>query len=107
MFISHHEYNNIKIIVDRNHLSILGNTEELLKLKPLDKKFESFGFTTRTINGHDFDQLRSSFYTMEPQVIIADTIKGNGVSYMEGKWEYHTIIPSERKLIETGLKELS
>jgi transketolase len=109
MFIAHHQINNLRIIVDRNGLGILGATEELLKLDPLDAKFKSFGFDVKTIDGHNFDELRNVFAqkVKKPEVIIANTIKGKGVSYMEGLWQYHTIIPKEKELLKTGLEELS
>lgn len=109
MFIAHHNISNLHIIVDRNGLGILGATEELLKLEPLDKKFESFGFCVKTVDGHNYDELRAAFSrkSSKPEVIIANTIKGKGVSYMEGVWQYHTIIPKEKDLIHTGLEELS
>ena len=101
--------NNIKLIVDRNQLGILGNTEELLKLNPLEDKFKSFGFDVVSVDGHDFDKMRTVFAQTnnKPQVIIANTIKGKGVSYMEGVWQYHTIIPKKDEDIKTGLEELS
>lgn len=110
MFIAHHKMNNLHIVVDRNGLGILGKTEELLKLEPLEDKFKSFGFEVHSVDGHDFEALRRAFSVNsndKPQVVIANTIKGKGVSYMEGVWEYHTIIPKEKNLIETGLEELS
>jgi transketolase len=109
MFISHHKLTNIKLIVDRNQLGILGATEELLKLEPLADKFKSFGFDTYTIDGHNYDELRVHLNKKgnTPVAIIADTIKGKGVSYMEGKYEYHTIIPKNEQDINTGLNELS
>lgn len=109
MFISHYKMANIKLIVDRNRLCILGNTENIVKLNPLGDKFKAFGFTVREVDGHDYDQLRDVFSYMSntPEVIIANTIKGKGVSYMEDKWEYHTIIPKDKELIRKGLEELS
>jgi len=109
MFISHHNLNNIKLIIDRNQLGILGATEELLKLEPLSNKFEAFGFDTLVVDGHNFSELRGAFNknSEKPIAIIANTIKGKGVSYMEGKYEYHTIIPKDEKSINIGLKELS
>lgn len=110
MFISHYNLSNMKIIVDRNNLCILGSTEEIIKLEPLKKKFEAFGFSCKSINGHDFTQLRRSlsprFSNNKPEIIIANTTKGKGVSYMEGKWRYHTIIPKEDDLIQRGMEEL-
>ena len=109
MFIAHHNLTNIKLIVDRNQLGILGATEELLKLEPLVDKFKSFGFETLNIDGHDYDELRESLnkQSNKPVAIIANTIKGKGVSYMEGKYEYHTIIPKNEQDINIGLTELS
>jgi len=109
IFISHHNLTNIKLIIDRNQLGILGATEELLKLEPLADKFTSFGFNTYSLDGHSFDELREGLNRKEdkPVAIIANTIKGKGVSYMEGKYEYHTIIPKDEKSINIGLNELS
>ena len=109
MFISHHQLTNITIIVDRNKFGILGNTENALKLEPLVNKFEAFGFETYKINGHSYSDLRSTFALESklPKAIIANTIKGKGISYMEDKFEYHTIIPSSKEDIELGIKELS
>jgi|TARA_R110000796_G_scaffold149895_2_gene266706 transketolase len=107
IFISHHNLTNLKIIVDRNGLGTIGETEKMLKLEPLEDKFKSFVGDVKTINGHDFDALRDIFSNDIPQAIIADTIKGKGVSYMEGKWKYHVVIPSSEEDIKTGLEELS
>lgn len=109
IFIAHHRMSNLHIIVDRNMLGILGNTEELLQLDPLCAKFESFGFNCKEIDGHDFSHLRRALSgaVNAPSVIIANTIKGSGVSYMEGKWEYHTIIPKDPDLIKIAEMELS
>lgn len=109
LFIAHHNLTNLYAIVDRNQLGILGKTEDLLRLEPLMEKIESFGLHCEEIDGHNFDDLRNvlSKEPEKPTVIIANTIKGKGVSYMEGKWEYHTIIPKEKHLIDQGLAELS
>jgi len=109
IFIAHHNLNNMHLIIDRNKMGILGKTEELLKLEPLEEKFKSFGFHTSVIDGHNFDELRAELKGKydKPNVIIANTIKGKGVSYMEDVWQYHTIIPKEKDLLDTGIKELS
>lgn len=108
-FISHHNLNNMTLIVDRNKFSILGDTEKLLRLEPLEEKFKSFGFNVNEIDGHDFTQLKLAFSVISftPHIVIANTVKGKGVSYMEGKWEYHTIIPKDKELIRLGKEELS
>ena len=109
MFISHHNLNNMRLIVDRNELGILGKTEELLKIEPLEDKFKSFGFDVNVVDGHNFDEMRDVFSksNKNPEVTIANTVKGKGVSYMEGVWRYHTIIPKQQDDIKTGLEELS
>ena len=108
LFISHHNLSNLGIIVDRNGLGILGHTEDLVRLEPLALKFEAFGFETIECDGHDFAQMRSALtLNGRPRVVIAKTVKGKGVSFMEGKAEYHTIIPQEAELISVGRKELS
>jgi len=109
MFITHHNLTNVTLIVDRNQLGILGATEELLKLEPLADKFRAFGYDTQVCSGHDFNQIQVAFkyVATKPKAIIFNTIKGKGVSYMEGKYEYHTIIPKSEQDINTGLNELS
>ena len=109
IFISHHNINNLNIIVDRNAMGILGKTEELLKLEPLADKFKSFGFEVCTVDGHSFKELRDVFSKKcdRPRVVIANTIKGKGISYMEDAWRYHTIIPKEKELIKIAIEELS
>jgi len=109
MFIAHHNLRNMHFIVDRNEMGILGKTEDLLRLEPLAAKFESFGFNVREIDGHNFDELRDAFGNAngsKPQIIIAKTVKGKGVSYMEGDWRYHTIIPSSKEQLEIGRGDL-
>jgi len=109
IFTAHHNINNLNIIVDRNWMGILGKTEDLLKLEPLEEKFKSFGFETCTVDGHNFEELREVFSKKcdKPRVIIADTVKGKGVSYMEDVWQYHTIIPKEEELLKKAMEELS
>ncbi len=109
IFAAHYNLKNLRLIVDRNGMGILGKTEELLKLDPLEEKFASFGFDVRTVNGHNFDEMREVFSKKpeKPQVVIAKTIKGKGVSYMEDVWQYHTIIPKEDDLLKIGREELS
>ena len=79
----------------------------MLKLEPLVDKFRSFIDDVAEIDGHSYDSLRGVFSSQSPQIVIAKTIKGKGVSYMEGKWQYHTIIPKSDEDITTGLNELS
>jgi transketolase len=109
MFINQHNLKNIILIVDRNSFGILGNTEDMIKLEPIEDKFQAFGIKTERVDGHDLSALRNCFSSSyeRPQAIIADTVKGKGISFMENKYEYHTIIPSNPEQILTGLRELS
>jgi transketolase len=82
-------------IVDRNHLSIDGNTESIMRLEPLAARFENFGWRVYSVDGHDPDALLDVFDGLEtadvgrPQLVIADTVKGRGVSRMEGDIQWH------------------
>jgi transketolase len=82
-------------IIDRNHLSIDGDTESIMRLEPLDARFESFGWRVHRIDGHDFDAILDVFDLLDtdpvapPQLIIADTVKGRGVRRMEGDTNWH------------------
>ncbi len=82
-------------IVDRNHLSIDGNTESIMALEPLAERFKSFGWKVYRVDGHDLDALLDVFNMLDssavaqPQVVIADTVKGRGVRRMEGDIQWH------------------
>ena len=82
LFIAHHCLKNVVWFIDRNYIQGFGRTEDTLKLDPLDKKLESFGFEVVTTDGHDFDSLKSSyaqFLTIKPLAIICNTIKGRNL----------------------------
>lgn len=101
---------NVIVIIDRNKIQLSGNTENLMPLEPLAQKFESFGWHTQTINGHDFNEIFKSIETAKtkldkPSVIIANTIPGSGVSFMENKWEWHGK-PLSKEESEKAIKEL-
>jgi transketolase len=82
-------------IVDRNHLSIDGNTESIMGVEPLAARFESFGWEVYGVDGHDLDAILDVFDAIDardvgpPQVVIADTVKGRGVQRMEGDTQWH------------------
>jgi len=89
---SHHKLDNIVAIVDRNYIQALDRTENVLSLGNLGNKFAAFGWETTSINGHLFDELSYAFskkVVEKPHVIIANTIKGKGISYMENNPEWH------------------
>src|SRR5579859_1284825 len=82
-------------IVDRNHLSIDGNTESIMRLEPLAARFETFGWAVHQIDGHDLDAILDVFSALDtdgvgpPQLVIADTVKGRGVRRMEFDPQWH------------------
>ena len=103
MFAAHHNLKNLIVIVDCNELCILGKTEELLSLGDLKSKWVSFGWEVACVNGHSFEELLRAFSKVDskskkPLVIIANTIKGSGISFMEGKAEWHNKIPGPVEL---------
>ncbi len=105
---SHYKLDNIIAIIDNNKLQTLGKTEDILSLKDIQKKFEAFGWHTSKINGHSFKEIIQALNETKknkPRMIIADTIKGKGVSFMEGVSKWHTTIPTEEELNQ-AYKEL-
>ena len=83
-----YKLDNLCVIVDVNGLQIDGATKDVMPLEPLDQKFAAFGFHVITINGHDFDQILSAYQEAaatkgQPTVILAKTVKGKGISFME------------------------
>ncbi len=94
LFASHHRLNNLIAIIDRNGYCVHDTTENIVRLEPFEDKWQSFAWNTRRLNGHDFPSLREALRhaceeSSGPTVLIADTIKGKGVSFMENKAEWH------------------
>ena len=91
---SHHKLDNLLVFVDRNHLQISGPTVDVMSYEPLDKRWQAFGWSVREIDGHDMEQIFENatdipFEKDKPSVIIADTVKSKGLSFLENKVEYH------------------
>ncbi len=97
MFASHHNLSQLTVVIDRNMLQSMKSTEETLSLEPLADKFNSFGWFVININGHNHKELYSAmqYRGEKPVVVIANTIKGKGVSYMENKVEWHYRTPKD------------
>ncbi|MBC7783452.1 MAG: transketolase [Burkholderiales bacterium] len=99
MSASHYKLDNLIAIVDHNTLQITGRTRDVCSNEPLDEKFKAFGWDVHTVNGHDFGQLTAalipSTHTGKPRVVIANTIKGQGVSFMQDVAKWHHGVPSE------------
>ena len=95
LFSSHHKLNNLVIIIDYNKLQSIDSVKNTLNLEPLKQKFQSFGCKVVSVDGHNFKQLEKvlSSSSTKPLVIIANTIKGKGVSFMENSvlWHYKSL----------------
>jgi len=93
MFASHHKLDNLVGIVDRNMIQIDGFTEDILALEPYRAKWEAFGWHVIEIDGHDFEQIRSALKKMpvsnKPTLVLANTVKGKGISFMENNPAWH------------------
>ena len=109
MFAGHKGLDNLTVIVDCNGLQIDGTTAEVGGVEPLDTKFESFGFETAIIDGHNFDEIEAALAQAKasdkPFAIIMKTVKGKGVSYMENQVGWHGKAPNAEQLSQ-ALKEL-
>jgi transketolase len=101
LFASFHKLDNLFIIIDYNKIQSLDYTKNILKIEPLKKKLSSFGCNVKNINGHNFDQIYNSLIKItknKPTVLIANTIKGKGVKYMENKILWHYKFPDQEQM---------
>lgn len=108
-FAGHHKINNLILILDNNNLQIMGHGTDILNSLPFKDKLSSFGWDVKEVNGHNIAELSKALQTqhsIKPLAIIADTIKGKGVSFMENKVEWHGKCPSEEEY-KLALSELS
>ncbi|MCX7835362.1 MAG: transketolase [bacterium] len=110
MFAGHYQLNNLCAIVDRNRKQIDGDTEEVMALEPLVEKWQSFRWHVITIDGHNISEINNAFQTAKnvndkPTVIIAKTVMGKGVSFMENDYKWHGVAP-KRDQAEKALAEL-
>ena len=101
---------NLTVIIDFNKWQATGRSEEIMSLQPLNLKWQSFGWHVQEINGHEFDEMDKAFKEAKleknkPSAIIAHTIKGKGVSFMEDNNNWHYKIPSKEEL-KLALEEL-
>ena len=103
MFSAHKKLDNLCFIIDNNNLQIDGTLEEVNSPYPIDEKFKAFNFNVITIDGHDFDEIRKAFDAFtsntngKPTAIIAKTVKGKGVSFMENQCGWHGKAPNEEE----------
>jgi len=110
MSAAHYKLDNMLAIVDYNGLQIDGPNEEVMGIKPLDKKFESFGWHVIEVDGHDHEAILKAFAEAKtvkgkPSVVLANTIKGKGVSFMENEASWHGSAPNQEQM-EQAIEEL-
>ncbi|MEG2039132.1 MAG: transketolase [Oscillospiraceae bacterium] len=110
MFAAHYKLDNLCIVIDNNGLQIDGKITDVMSPYPIDEKFKAFGFHVINIDGHDFDQIEAAFNEAKtikdkPTAIIAKTVKGKDVSFMENLAKWHGTAPNAEEL-EQALTEL-
>ena len=100
---AHYKLDNLTVIIDRNRMSVDGNTEELMAQRDMQKKMEAFGFESVTVNGHDIHQLLEALMHKpygKPYAVIAETTKGKGVSFIENNKSWHQAVLNEKQYHE-------
>lgn len=110
MFAGHRKLDNLVVIVDNNGLQIDGSVEDVCSPYPIDKKFEAFNFHVINVDAHDFDALENAFKEARetkgmPTAIIAKSVKGKGISFMENKASWHGAAPNAEQY-EIAMKDL-
>jgi transketolase len=103
LFAPQHQLDNLVVIIDYNKVQSLGLVADIIQLEPLKKKFESFGWAVREINGHNHESLLSNLSNLpfekgKPSCLIAHTVKGKGVNFMENKLKWHYSAPDLEQL---------
>lgn len=104
---SHYELDNLVSIIDMNSIQYDGYTTEVMNMNPLDNKWRSFGWDVIVINGHSIIEIINAYKvkTNRPLAIVANTVKGKGVSFMENNWKYHNTNLT-KELYEKAINEL-
>lgn len=110
MFAAHYKLDNLTVFLDKNNLQIDGKNSDVMNVEPLDEKFRAFGWNVLTISGHCFSDILTALEDARrmkgmPTMIIADTVKGKGVCFMENKAEWHGSAPNDAQT-EEALEKL-
>jgi transketolase len=108
MAASHYKLDNLVAILDHNTLQITGHTREVMSNEPLDEKWRAFGWEVRSVDGHDYAALTAAItspHPGKPLFVVANTVKGKGVSFMENVGKWHHGVPSDAELAQ-ALAEL-
>jgi transketolase len=102
MSAAHYKLDNLTAIVDRNTLQITGRTEDVMRLDPLEARFAAFGFAVRSVDGNDAAALAELFAQLpfeagKPNLVVARTVKGKGISFIEDKVKWHHHVPTDQE----------
>lgn len=108
---AHYKLDNLCAIIDKNTLQISGSTADVCNTDPVDTKFESFGWAVKHVDGHDIKALQEAFASLpfeegKPNLIIAHTVKGKGVSFMENQVSWHHGVPNQEQYVQ-AIEELT
>lgn len=110
MAAAHYRLDNLVAILDHNALQITGSTRDVMSNEPLEEKWRAFGWEVRRVDGHDYAALTAALMTPppagKPLLVLADTVKGKGVSFMENVGKWHHGVPSDAELAQ-ALAELA
>lgn len=109
MFAAHSQLQNLTVVVDRNRLQQGARTEDTNRLDPIEERLAAFGFEVRSIDGHSYRELRDALGRPgdgRPVAVVANTVKGKGVSFMEDRVEWHHKVPSKEQ-VQLAMEELS
>jgi len=109
MSAAHHKLDNLVVIIDHNKLQAMDSLDNVLSFTNLAEKAKAFGFFVEEIDGHDYTQIKNAYTTLKkgkPKLIVANTIKGKGISFMEGNPIWHYRIPNEEE-VEIALRDLN
>lgn len=99
---ANYKLDNLVAIIDRNTLQISGRTEKVMSMEPLKEKFTAFGYSVREVNGNDVSELSTLFETLpfesgKPNLVLAHTVKGKGISFMEDNVAWHHRVPTDEE----------
>jgi transketolase len=111
MAAAHHRLANLTVVIDNNKLETDGETRRIINVEPIEERWRAFGWVAERVDGHDFGQIHESLQRLNsdsdhPGVLVADTIKGKGVSFMEGQMQWHSG-PTDETQTRLALEELS
>jgi len=111
MFSAHYKLDNLTAILDYNNVQLMGDVSDIMEIAPVDAKWESFGWDVKKIDGHNMEQIVSTLQEAreargKPVIIIADTTKGKGVSFMQDTCTWHGSVPTEEQYVK-AMEELN